>query len=256
MPNNRILILKIIGVIQARINSKRLPGKVMLKIDEKPVIWHIFNRLKHCQTLDQVVISTGDKKNNHSIIDFAKKQNFPIYVGSEIDLIDRLYKTAEHFDSDAIVRITSDCPIVDPTIVDAVVSIFKSKNNEYDIVTNCQIITFPHGLEVEVYSKKILKFLWETIKEKEFREWFPLYIKKNIKEFKILNIKNNSDLSKIRLTLDYEEDLQLIKIIFKELSNVETFSLDDVLNLLKQKPELLQINSKFHDQRNIDAPKI
>lgn len=248
--------MKIIGVIQARMNSQRLPGKVMLKIEEKPIIWHIFDRLTKCNSLDSVVISTGDKEKNKDIIDFAVQNNFPIYSGSEDDLIERLYRTAEKYDADAIVRITSDCPLVDPSIVDMLVKNFRTEHEKYDIITNCQIFTFPHGLEVEIYSKKVLSFLWKNIAEKEYREWFPLFIKKNSNQFNILNIKNESDLSSIRLTVDYEEDLELVRIIFKELSHLENFSLNDILKLLKQRPELQKINLKFHNKRNIDAPKI
>ena len=98
--------LKIIGVIQARMDSKRLPGKVMLEILGKPILWHIYERLKKCKTLDLVVISTGEYSNNKQICDFALQNNIPYYSGSETDLIDRLYQTAIHFQSSAIVRIT------------------------------------------------------------------------------------------------------------------------------------------------------
>jgi spore coat polysaccharide biosynthesis protein SpsF len=245
--------LKIIGVIQARMNSNRLPGKVMLSLLGKPIIHHIYDRLTTCKQLDAVVVSTGGYDNNKEICNYAKKHAFPLYIGNENDLIDRLYKTALKFEASAIVRITADCPIVDPMIVDKLVSEFLTHTKKHDIVTNCRISTFPHGLDVEVYSTKILKKLWSDIKELEFREWFPLYIKKNLKEFNILDIKNEIDLSHLRLTLDYEEDFKLIKLIYEEMQS-NTFVLDDVLKLLEKKPELCDINKKYVGYHNIDAP--
>lgn len=246
--------LKIIGVIQARMNSRRLPGKVMINLEGNPIVWHIFNRLSECETLDEVVISTGDEEHNKPIIEFAKANQIPVYVGSESDLIDRLYNTVQAFSADGMVRITSDCPFVDPALVDNLVKKFQ-EDMQYDIVTNCQIPTFPHGLEVEVYSKTILKFLWETIKDKNLREWFPVYIKQNSKQFNILNIENKTNLSKIRLTLDYPEDLILVEKIYEQLYDEQkVFLLEDVMRLLHNKPNLLSINSKYVEHRNIDAP--
>ena len=237
-------------------NSKRLPGKVMIDLEDKPVVWHIYNRLHNCKSLDNVIISTGDKKHNLHIINFARKNKIPIYVGSENDLISRLYNTAKNFEADALVRITSDCPFVDPQLVDKLVNRFK-RSKKYDIITNCQIHTFPHGLEVEVYSQKILKHLWKKIKDKKLREWFPLYVQQNSKQFNILNIKNKIDQSKIRLTLDYPKDLVLVKKIYKELyDEKKVFLLKDILNFLKKNPKLLSINSKYIKHRNVDAPVV
>lgn len=244
--------LKIIGVIQARMNSKRLPGKVMLELLGKPIIHHMYDRLICCEQLDKVVISTGEYNTNKEICDYAKKHKIPLYVGNENDLIDRLYKTALKFEATAIVRITGDCPLVDHIIVDKLVSEF-SINTKHDIVTNCRIPTFPHGLDIEVYSTKVLKKLWNDITEIEFREWFPLYIKKNFKEFRILDITNEINLSDLRLTIDYEDDFKLIKLIYEEMQS-NTFVLDDVLKLLKRKPELCDINKKYVGHHNIDAP--
>lgn len=245
--------LKIIGVIQARMNSTRLPGKVMFNLLGKPIIHHIYDRLSICKHLDDIVISTGKYNTNKEICDYAKKHNFPLYIGDENDLIDRLYKTALKFEASAIVRITADCPLVDPIIVDKLVSEFLINAKKYDIVTNCRISTFPHGLDIEVYSTEILKKLWNDIRELEFREWFPLYIKKNLKKFKILDIKNETNLSHLRLTLDYEEDFKLIKLIYEEMQS-NTFVLEDVLKLLEQEPELCDINVKYVGHHNIDAP--
>lgn len=249
--------MKIIGVIQARINSERLAGKAMLEILGKPMIWHIYCRLKNSKLLTDVVISTGEFTNNAPICKYAQNHNIPYFSGSEIDLIDRLYQTAVKLEADAIVRITADCPLADPKIIDKLISEFIEKHDQYDIVTNCQVRTFPHGLDVEIYSTDILKKLWQEIKEPQLREWFPFYIEKNPTQFRILNIKNSVDQSNLRWTVDYPEDFEFIKQIYQNLYSENTvFGMADVLNLLKTKPDLAKINSKYVGYHNVGAPKV
>lgn len=249
--------MKIIAIIQIRLGSTRLPRKAMLKILDKPIIWHIYNRLKFCHNLDEIVISTGASKNNFEIYDFAKKNNFLIFEGSETDLIDRLYQTAKKFQASAIVRITGDSPLVDPEIVDQVVSTFKNSSNEFDIVSNCKKPSFPYGLEVEIFSIESLKKMWLQIKKPEIREWFPLFIEKNPELFKILNISNSQDLSKFRWTLDYEEDYEFIKTIYQHLySKKRVFVMKDILELIKMNPKIIKINEKYVGIKNVGMPKI
>ncbi len=237
-------------------NSKRLPGKVMLDLVGKPVMWHIYHRLKNCKYLDDVVISTGEYEKNSQICEFAKENKINYFVGSEKNLIDRIYNTAKFFNADAIVRITSDCPLVDPEIVDRLILEFKKINSQYDLVTNCITHTFPHGLDVEIYSVGALEKMFNEIQDIEFREWFPLYIQKNSDKFKILEIKNNQNLSYHRWTLDYPEDYKLLKEIFERLYKKNNiFLMNDVLQLFKKHPNLTKINSKYLSHKNIDAPE-
>lgn len=249
--------LKIIAIIQIRLDSTRLPKKAMLKILDKPILWHIYNRLKFCHNLDEIIISTGSSENNFEICDFAKKNNFLIFEGSETDLIDRLYQTAKKFNASAIVRITGDSPLVDPKIVDQVISAYKMNRNEYDIVSNCKKLTFPYGLEVEIFSIESLKKMWLKIKKPEVREWFPLFVEKNPKLFRILNISNSQDLSKFRWTLDYEEDYKFVKAVYEQLyTKKQVFVMEDILELLKRNPKILKINKKYVGVKNVGMPKI
>lgn len=236
--------------------SQRLSGKVMLDIMGKPMIWHIFNRLKSCKQLSNVVVSTGEYSNNKQICDFALENKIPLYEGSETDLIDRLYKTALQFNADAIVRITADCPLVDPQIIDAMILEYNSKNQQYDIVTNCKIPTYPHGLDAEIYSISTLEKMWNSIKQLEIREWFPFYVDKNPQLFRILYFKNKDDLSKLRWTVDYVEDYEFVKKVYEYLYKENSiFTMNDILNLLKTHPEISEINSKYVGFHNIGAPK-
>lgn len=238
-------------------NSKRLPGKVMMKICGKPVIEHIFHRLKQCSNLDQIVISTGSYDENKEIHEFAKKSNILLYSGSEDDVIDRIFNTAKTYDSDFVVRITADCPFVDPKIIDRMVLFHHQNSQKYDIIVNNKPPTFPHGLDVEVSSFDIIQKMWSQIKEPELREWFPLFIKKNPKMFRIHNISNPSNLTHLRWTLDYPEDFEFIEKIFERLYTPDKiFFMEDILKLLKKEPKLSLINSKYIGQHNIGAPKI
>lgn len=237
-------------------HSQRLLGKVMLNLLDKPLMWHIYNRLKSCKHLDDVVISTGEYSTNKEIIDYAKVAKIPYYSGSEKDLIDRLYQTAIKFQASAIVRVTADCPLVDPIIVDKLVQTYV-KNQEYDIVTNCKIRTFPHGLDVELYSFNSLEKMWKEIKQPEIREWFPFFVEKNSSLFKVFNIQNDQNLSHMRWTVDYPEDYELIKIIYQSLfKQNEVFTTKDVLALLEKNPKLSEINSKYAGHHNVGAPTI
>ena len=207
--------------------------------------------------MNSVVISTGDCDDNQPIHEFALKNKIPLYAGSEMDLIDRFYKTALFFEADAIVRITGDCPLVDPKIVDQLVSEYVDNSNLFDIVRNSKTHSFPHGLEVEVYSLSSLKKMWDLIKQPELREWFPFFIDKNPELFRIKEIKNQEDLSQHRWTLDYPEDYEFVKKVYSFLySELKMFYMDDILNLLKKEPSLTQINSKYVGHHNIGAPSI
>ena len=240
-------------------HSTRLPDKVMLNILGKPIIWHIYNRLTHCKNLNKIVIATGDYDQNSQICNFAQKNSIPYFIGSEKDLIDRLYKTSVHFDASAIVRITSDCPLVDPQIVDMMASEYINKKDQYDIVRNYGdvIRTFPHGLDAEIFSHTSLEKMWNEIKSPELREWFPLYVKQNPKLFRILEIKNSTNFSNLRCTVDYPEDFEFVKRVYEILYDEnKIFYLTDIVNLLNKQPDLKSINSKYMGYHNIDAPKI
>jgi spore coat polysaccharide biosynthesis protein SpsF len=167
-----------------------------------------------------------------------------------------LYKTALRFEASAIIRITADCPLIDPLIIDNLIKIHFD-NRQYDIITNCKTRTFPHGLDTELYTLDSLKEMWTQIKQPEVREWFPFFIDKNPSLFKIYNVENDKDLSYLRWTLDYPEDYQLIMKIYDSLFREDTiFTTKDILQLYEKNPQLKQINSKYSGYHNVGAPNI
>ena len=236
--------LKVIAAIQARLGSTRLPGKVLKKIAGKTMVERIFERLKTCQELDEVALAIPDNKGNALLTEYAKKAGIPYCRGSEKDLIARHYKTAKYFRADALVRITADCPLVEPAIVDAMVGIFRQHPDKFDFLTNNRVNSFPHGLEIEIFPIKTLEWLDREVKNPLHREWLSCYIFEQPKKFRIYNFKSKANLSEQRWTIDYPEDLKFVREIFKALGrHNRIFHMDEVVRFLKDNPHVAAINA-------------
>ncbi len=238
----------IYAIIQARMGSTRLPGKVMMDLCGHPVIEHVVNRLNRSNFIDKIIIATSFDLNNQPIIDFCKKNEIDYFVGSEDDVLDRYYQTAIDNNinkEDILIRITSDCPLIDPFVVDKVIEEHISSKNDY--TTNVIECTYPDGLDCEVFNFNVLKEAWINANLSSQREHVTLYIRDNPDKFKLGNVKNNKDLSSLRWTLDEKEDFIFINEVYKNLfDNDSFFTMDDIVHLLNEKPELLDINSKFN----------
>ncbi len=236
--------MKTIAIIQARMGSSRLPGKMMKLINNKPIIWYVINSVKQIKSVDNIVVATSTEKNNDILIEEVKKYGVDVFVGSENDVLDRYYQAAKKFKAKVIVRITADCPLIDSEVVEKVIEAFKE--NKCDYASNTLTLSYPDGLDVEVFSFDALEKTWREAKQESEREHVTPYIKvgKNESKFKKINIKNKEDLSHLRLTLDYKEDFNLIKEIIEKI-NKNTIYLNDILKLIKKEPELLKINNMF-----------
>lgn len=237
--------MKVVCCIQARMGSTRLPGKVMLPIFERPVIWHIIDRLRHSKLINEIVISTSTNPLDDIIENFAKAEGIPYYRGKENDIMDRLYQTAKLFDADPLVRITADCPLIDPKVVDTVVKKFLDNRGEIDYVSNTIKRTFPDGLDTEVISYEALQRAWKETTDEFWREWATMFFVEHPQKFRLLNVGYQRDLSKLRWTLDYPEDLRFVREVYKHLYQKGIFYMEDILELLEQHPEIAEINSKF-----------
>jgi len=237
----------ILIIVQARFSSTRLPGKVLKKIFDKSLLWYIIKRLQLVKTPNKLIIATGDRESNLPIIDLAKKLNINYFIGSEEDVLDRYYQTAKKFNGEIIVRITSDCPLMDPDLVDQGIQLFINENHDY--VCNTNPPTYPDGFDIEVFSFNALETAWKEAKLPSEREHVTAYIWKNQDKFSLKNYKNDVNLSNLRLTVDNQEDFLLIsKLIEKFHENWLDFRINDVINYLKENPELLKINEQY--QRN------
>lgn len=241
---------KTIAIIQARMGSTRLPGKVMKDLLGKTVLAHDIERVKQAKTIDDIVVATTVADIDDCIAEEALRCGAKIFRGSEEDVLSRYYFAATENEADIIVRITSDCPLIDPKIVDDIVAFFKQ--NEYDIVTNAgndlSQRTYPRGLDTEVFSYETLQETHNNAKENYQREHVTPYIYENAK--RIYYYKNNVDYSHYRWTLDTEEDWQLIKKLYEHLYHGKhDFYMSDILMVMKQNPELFKINKDVKQKK-------
>jgi len=227
-------------IIQARMGSTRLPGKILKKVDKDiPSLQYTINQLKFSKNIDKIVIATTDLAEDDVIETFVKKQNLDCFRGNAENVLDRYYQCAKKFRFDGIVRITADCPLIDPFITDQVIQVFIDSGCDY--VPNVFPRTFPDGLETEVIRFSSLEIAWKNAKLPSEKEHVTSYFKNNKEKFRIKNVENDINLSDLRWTLDYEEDLQLIQEIIKKIKK-NPIQMKDVLELFAREPNLLQIN--------------
>jgi spore coat polysaccharide biosynthesis protein SpsF len=241
---------KVVCIIQARMGSTRLPGKVMKYLFGKTVLSHVIERVKQSKRIDEIIIATSTLEHDEIIAKKAEKCGVKYFRGNEDDVLSRYYYAAKENNADIVVRITSDCPLIDPIIIDNLIKYYKENN--YDIVTNAGIDlakrTFPRGLDTEVFSFKVLEEAFNNAKESYQREHVTPYIYENSN--KIYYYKNNIDYSSYRWTLDTEEDYKLIQEIYGHLYKGEhDFYMEDILKLFEEKPELKKINEHIEQKK-------
>ena len=237
----------IYAIIQARMGSSRLPNKVLLNLKGHTVLEHVITRINQSKYIDNIFVATSNKPENKDIKKLCNDLNVSCFMGSEEDVLDRFYQLAKlnNFqDDDILIRITADCPLIDPLVVDKVIIEHLSKNNDY--TSNTIECTYPDGLDCEVFNFKILKDIWKNAKLNSEREHVTLYIHNNSKSYKLNNVANDIDLSHLRWTLDEKEDYIFINEIYKYLFNEnEIFLTKDILRLLENKVNLKNINNKY-----------
>ena len=231
---------RVLAIIQARYNSTRFPGKVVKKINNKTVLEILIKRLSSSEYVSKIVVACSKNQKDLPVVNICKKLGINYFVGSEDDVLDRFYKAAKKYKGENIVRITADCPLLDPKIIDDVISNFFSNNADYASNTNPP--TFPDGLDVEVFKFSALKEAYIKARQLTEREHVTPFIINN-KKFKKFNLKNFIDYSTLRLTLDEKEDFILITKIIKYFKNNLNFNLKNILDLYKKKKKIFLINS-------------
>ena len=229
------------AIIQARMGSTRLPGKVLKEVCGQPLIGHMIQRVKKARMIDRIILATSVDPVNDPLQKYVSSLGINVFRGSEADVLDRFYQAAKAENADVIVRLTGDCPLIDPVIVDRVIQ--KYFLEKVDYASNVEPPTFPDGLDTEVFSFKALEDAWKNAKDKSLREHVTLFLRQNQK-FSKTNFVNETDLSKERWTVDDIDDLQLVTNIFENLGpHGEMFYIDDVIELNKRQPALFEINS-------------
>jgi spore coat polysaccharide biosynthesis protein SpsF len=238
----------IAAIVQARMGSTRLPGKVLMNLAGKPVLWHIITRLHRATHLDNICVGTTTENEDDRIEEACRTWNIPIYRGSSDDVLSRYYECANYIGmqrgmEDYIVRITADCPLIDPAIVDLLIE--NAVHGHYDYVSNTDPPTFPDGLDVEVFRFEVLETAVREAKLNSEREHVTPFIRNN-RSFLKYNYASTLDLSNIRLTLDTCEDYKMITAIYAALYHEgEIISLKNVLKLLDSRSDILALNAQY-----------
>jgi spore coat polysaccharide biosynthesis protein SpsF (cytidylyltransferase family) len=235
-------MLKNLAIIQARMSSTRLPGKVLLPLSDKPVLEHVIQRVRNCKLVDKVVVATTVHDSDDIIEDWCKKNNFEYYRGSLEDVLDRFYKVASQFKAENILRITADCPVIDSGIIDEVIEKYHEGNFDFYGLSG----EFPDGLDCTMFSFKALETAWKNSKLQSEREHVGPYMVNHPELFAIGGYEKFKNLGHLRLTLDDPRDYQLLSTIFKKLYDIDNFfNHEMIINLLNESPELLKINSEI-----------
>jgi spore coat polysaccharide biosynthesis protein SpsF len=232
--------------------SNRLPQKVLLNLDnQNSTLSYVINQLKNSKRIEQIVIATTNLKEDDEIENFVKKLGIECFRGSEKDVLDRFYNCAKELGFGIIVRITSDCPLIDPEIVDSVIENFEPSTMDY--ISNTLKNTFPKGLDVEVFTFQVLERAWKEAKLPSEREHVTHFIRNN-STFKIINFENKENLSKFRWTLDRKEDLEFIREILKRIHK-RPILMKDVIAILEKEPHLSKINQNIDPDEGINKSK-
>jgi len=232
---------RIVAIIQARMGSTRLPGKVLKDLAGEPLLARVVSRTMRASRINGVVVATTRDANDDDIVDLCQERGWRSFRGSEEDVLDRYYQAALASEADILARITSDCPLVEPEIIDRVTNELLSYYPEVDFVGNTLTRTFPRGLDVEVMTFKALERAWREDRNTAWREHVTPYIYRHPDKFRIRNVANDVDYSPMRWTVDTIEDLTFVRKIYGHFQS-DTFTWREVLRLLEVHPEWLEIN--------------
>lgn len=236
-------------IIQARFGSSRLPGKVLLEVEGVALLEYEIKRVKQAKKIDKIVVATTDKKADNRIEKLCKKIQIDCFRGSEEDVLDRYYQCSLRYPKFGnIVRITGDCPLIDPVVIDRVISFFIK--NKLDYASNIEKETFPDGMDVEIFRREVLNEVAQMAKLASQREHVTLYIR-NARKYRKGNLSSEHDFSHFRLTVDQREDYEVIKFLI-ENSNVYDGYMEYV-SLLTKNPEIMMKNIKI--KRNMGLAK-
>jgi len=222
-------------------SSTRLPGKVLMKLDKKhTVLDYLINQLKHSKLLGKIIIATTNLEEDNAIVNFAKKNEIEYFRGESDDVLDRYYQCAKNFSSDNILRITSDSPLIDPTVIDDLIINYQKSSCDYASTNLAR--TYPFGIDAEIFSFNTLEKTWKNAILPSEREHVSPYMKKNSKIFKQFNLRNKIKVPLVRLTIDREVDLELFRIVISKITD-RPILMNNILELYNNEPKLFEINS-------------
>lgn len=236
--------MKKVIIIQARMTSTRLPGKILKDVGGKPMLSQQLNRLRDCELVDEIVIATTVNKTDDGVEELAKSENIEFFRGDEHDVLSRYIGAAKQTNADAVVRLTADCPLIDAGVVDKIIGELIENSNKCDYVSNTEKRTYPRGLDVEAFFVDTLFRLDRLGKSQTAREHVTTYLRGEREDlFLIRQVCDEVDNSDLRLTVDNAEDLELVRKLYDELNlSEEKLSYREIIKYLRDNPELIEIN--------------
>jgi spore coat polysaccharide biosynthesis protein SpsF len=238
--------MKVVAIVQARMESTRLPGKVLMDLSGETMLSRVVGRVRRAKLINEVLVATTDGAADDAIVAECRKVSVPVSRGDQNDVLDRYFRAAQLSKADVIVRITSDCPLIDPEVTDKTVAAFLEKLPDY--ASNTLERTYPRGLDTEVISFAALSRAWQVARKPYEREHVTPYIIEHPAEFKHVSVTGYEDFSQHRWTVDTAEDLALVRAIYSRLNGDGMFSGPAVLDLLQREPELLELNRSVNQK--------
>jgi spore coat polysaccharide biosynthesis protein SpsF len=239
--------MNIVCFVQARMGSTRLPGKVTQPILGKPMLWWVMYRLQQSQLIDQVVVATTTEPQDNNLVNLCQQHGWAVFRGSENDVLDRYYQAARYYQADHIVRATSDCPLIDPAVMDYVIAAYLSAAPQPDYASNTLERRYPRGLDSEVFSFQVLETAWNE-DESTWREHVTPYIYHHPDRFRLLAVTNREDFSQHRWTVDTPEDMKLVQAIYNQFGHGD-FSWQQILTAFNEHPEWFTINQNIQQKQ-------
>ncbi len=231
-----------LALIQARMGSSRFPGKVLEDLCGRPMLWQVVNRVRKARSLDKVAVATTDGATDDAIAHFCDREQIGCFRGSERDVLDRFYQAAKANGADVVVRVTADCPLIDPAVIDKVVARFD--RGDCDYASNAMRYTYPDGLDTEVFSFSALERAWREASKPSEREHVTPYLRTD--RFRTTNVESEIQLSpdQYRWTVDHPQDLQFVRKVYEAFSANGEFGFREVFDLLKERPDLATIQAE------------
>lgn len=241
--------MNIVAIVQARMGSTRLPGKVMRPLLEKPILLHVLDRINRVKSIHRIVVATTVHQQDDPIDRLAREHGYDVYRGSEEDVLDRYYHAARAYGADVVVRITADCPLIAPSVIEQVLEYYLRAEGAYDYVSNTLVRTYPRGMDTEVFAFESLHVAWKEARDPASREHVTLYIYRQPDRFRLGSVTYPQDLSSWRLTVDTIEDFELVKRVIESLyPQKPQFDFVDIIDVLERHPEWRKINQHIRQK--------
>jgi spore coat polysaccharide biosynthesis protein SpsF len=232
--------VKVVAIIQARMGSTRLPGKVLKDLCGETVLARVVSRTRHAMLLNEVVVATSVQAADDAVVQECGRLSVACFRGNEVDVLDRYFHAAEKFSADAVVRITSDCPLIDPEVSDKTIQVFLDRYPDY--ASNVLERTYPRGLDIEIMTFAALASAWRDARDPYQREHVTPFLYQHPERFRLVSVTGDRDYSHYRWTLDTMEDLEFLRAVYERCAEALGPTWQDVLRILEEAPNLVAIN--------------